>query len=424
MTKRKFGQTMANNFYLLKEIHKAAPSYIILSLLDNLSGTLLDYMVEVLLLGAVVRALEGHASFAQVAMLIVIIALYPVFCRIFISYIRMVAAPAAQSKIQQHLQGQIFQKIKGLSLSSQEDPQFYDSCLKATEEAGGGADAVLGTISCVACGIFTLLLVSFTVLFLDPILVAAALIPPAVNLLLGKPINRLRLGYRTEMQICSRRRDYAKRVFFLSDYAKDLRMTGIANLLFKQFDSAIREMKGTVRKYGWKLAAFDYLLALVQSLVSYLGIILYVAYRTLVTGSMSYGTCIIAINAVTQAAGALQMLAACGVDFQSNGLFAENLLGFLQDDSHQDAIGGEEEMPEKCTLRFENVAFRYPGKSKPSIRKLSLTLHPGEKIALVGPNGAGKSTLIKLLLRLYEPDEGQITLNGQPVAEYPVKAYR
>lgn len=86
---------MANNFYLLKEIHKAAPGYIILSLLDNLSGTLLDYMVEVLLLGAVVRALEGHASFAQVAMLIVIIALYPVFCRIFISYIRMVAAPAA-----------------------------------------------------------------------------------------------------------------------------------------------------------------------------------------------------------------------------------------------------------------------------------------------------------------------------------------
>lgn len=172
------------------------------------------------------------------------------------------------------------------------------------------------------------------------------------------------------------------------------------------------------------LVSFTVLSALVQSLVSYLGIILYVAYRTLVTGSMSYDTCIIAINAVTQAAGALQLLAARRVDFQGDGLFAENLLGFLQDDSHQDAIGGEGEMPEKCTLRFENVAFRYPGKSKPSIRKLSLEIKPSGRIALVGVNGAGKTTLVKMLCRLYDPTEGRVLWNGVDAKAYALDSYR
>ena len=69
-------------------------------------------------------------------------------------------------------------------------------------------------------------------------------------------------------------------------------------------------------------------------------------------------------------------------------------------------------------FRFENVSFRYPKAENYALKKLNLTLHAGERLAIVGLNGAGKTTFIKLLLRLYEPTEGTIYLNGVDVRTY------
>lgn len=61
-------------------------------------------------------------------------------------------------------------------------------------------------------------------------------------------------------------------------------------------------------------------------------------------------------------------------------------------------------------LRFENVGFRYPGASRAALEGIDLHLVPGHSLALVGENGSGKTTLIKLLTRLYRPDQGRILL--------------
>ena len=74
-------------------------------------------------------------------------------------------------------------------------------------------------------------------------------------------------------------------------------------------------------------------------------------------------------------------------------------------------------------FRFENVSFRYPKAENYALKKLNLTLHAGERLAIVGLNGAGKTTFIKLLLRLYEPTEGTIYLNGVDVRTYDREAY-
>ncbi len=69
-------------------------------------------------------------------------------------------------------------------------------------------------------------------------------------------------------------------------------------------------------------------------------------------------------------------------------------------------------------LRLEDVSFRYPGSEKDILSHINLTLHPGEKLAVVGLNGAGKTTLVKLLCGFYDPDEGRVLLDGQDIREY------
>ena len=79
---------------------------------------------------------------------------------------------------------------------------------------------------------------------------------------------------------------------------------------------------------------------------------------------------------------------------------------------------------QELTFTLEHVSFLYPGVEEYSLRDVNLTLHYGEKIALVGPNGAGKTTLILLLCRLYEPTQGRILLNGRDIREYDYREYQ
>ena len=75
-------------------------------------------------------------------------------------------------------------------------------------------------------------------------------------------------------------------------------------------------------------------------------------------------------------------------------------------------------------FRFENVGFRYPGAERWAVQGLSFDLREGEVLALVGENGAGKTTLVKLLARLYDPDEGRILLDGRDLRDYDLDSLR
>lgn len=74
-------------------------------------------------------------------------------------------------------------------------------------------------------------------------------------------------------------------------------------------------------------------------------------------------------------------------------------------------------------LKLENVSFRYPGAEKDTIHNLNLTVHPGEKLAIVGLNGAGKTTLVKLLCGLFDPTEGRVLLNGEDIRGFNRREY-
>ena len=74
-------------------------------------------------------------------------------------------------------------------------------------------------------------------------------------------------------------------------------------------------------------------------------------------------------------------------------------------------------------LELRDVSFRYPGADHDTLSHVNLTIHPGEKLAVVGKNGAGKTTLIKLLCGFYDPTEGQVLLDGEDIRQYNRRDY-
>src|SRR2546427_2979632 len=115
-----------------------------------------------------------------------------------------------------------------------------------------------------------------------------------------------------------------------------------------------------------------------------------------------------------------------------NNLFVSTLFEFLE---YQPQITSPEN-PQPIVsspkvggldIEFRNVSFTYPGKdpeAQAALKNVSLTIRAGEAIALVGCNGAGKTTLVKLLTRLYDPDEGEIRIGGRNIKEYDLKELR
>ena len=106
-----------------------------------------------------------------------------------------------------------------------------------------------------------------------------------------------------------------------------------------------------------------------------------------------------------------------------NGLFVDNLRTFMEyKEKLPENYDGLEPEAEIKSIEFRNVSFSY--KEEQVIRNLSFEIRGGKTYALVGHNGAGKSTIIKLLLRLYDPTEGEIFLNGRNIKEYNLRKYR
>ncbi len=110
----------------------------------------------------------------------------------------------------------------------------------------------------------------------------------------------------------------------------------------------------------------------------------------------------------------------------SQALYLDDLFSFFQiePEIHSREGAGRVPQPIRQGFVFENVGFRYPDAEQWAVRHLDFQLYAGEVLALVGENGAGKTTLVKLLARLYEPDEGRILLDGRDLRDYDLDDLR
>ena len=147
--------------------------------------------------------------------------------------------------------------------------------------------------------------------------------------------------------------------------------------------------------------------------------------KSFLTGNIDAAGFTLTIGIISTFTNWLNEFVATSDDWRYETLEVDDLRDFLEQKDVLNHGPGSDISQVKCPPQVElrDVTFTYPGQERPVINHLSLTIRPGEKIALVGLNGAGKTTLVKLLSGLYKPDSGEILLDGVPTSDFNATEY-
>ncbi len=216
--------------------------------------------------------------------------------------------------------------------------------------------------------------------------------------------------------------DYLRQTGASDETAKEVKIFGLSNFLITRFrelsDDFYRQNKSLVlRRAGWG-ALFAGIGA-----AGYYGAYVYIIART-VAGQISLGQLTFLAGSFARLRGLLEGILSRFSSVADGALYLQDFFDFFALRPRivrQETVGETPRpfpRPIQQGFKFENVGFKYKNGTKWAIRNLSFTLEAGEKLALVGENGAGKTTLVKLLARLYDPNEGRILLDGHDLREY------
>jgi ATP-binding cassette subfamily B protein len=310
-----------------------------------------------------------------------------------------------------------------LDLAQFEDAEIYDHLERARRQTAGRISLftlLLGT----AQDLITLISLAGVLLVQLPwllLLLTVAVLPA----FLGEA-HFASLGYSLLFQWTPERRllDYLRYMGASDESAKEVKLFGLSNFLIGRYSALSDKFYEENKKLAVRRNIVSTLLVTVGTL-GYYGAYAVIIYRT-VMGDFTIGTLTFLAGSFRSSRGLIQGVLIALSSIYENSLYLRDLFTFFDVQPTVVSKPGARGVPKPIAsgFRFENVGFRYPGSQRWAVRGLTFAFEPHERIALVGENGAGKTTLVKLLARLYDPDEGRILLDGVDLREYDLDSLR
>jgi ATP-binding cassette subfamily B protein len=219
---------------------------------------------------------------------------------------------------------------------------------------------------------------------------------------------------------------YIKRVFYLREYTKSLRLSEIKNVLIRNFDDSTEKSGSLFTKYASKIIPINFLLTVVFELFNKFGLLVYLFWRAF-SKIISIGDFFGLYSAADNLLSSLQGVFQITNRFYENSLYIEKFRKFYDINNCSETQGDVKLdlfVEQDYNISFDNVYFKYNFDNKYALKRINFECKNGEKIAIVGHNGTGKTTLINLLLKLYHTTDGSIYINGINIDNFDFNSYR
>ena len=421
-----FRKIVDNNWYLFKLCYKASPKYTVLSIVETIRNELVVFLEFTFALNYVLECAEFGRPFQDAAIFLICLLAFVMLGLLFNSYLYQKLQMKEQPKFKQTIKEMLFQKATEIDLECYDNPQFYNEYVLAVSEAENQVDRMFNMLAALFTGLTSIILSGAFFVENDPVSFLFIAVSFIASLVSGKALNKLNFKIRNEKNPFERKLGYVNRVFYLNDYAKEVRLnTEVSEEILKDFDEtndvvlAIDNQNASKR--FWLQYFKDYLCNDFLIDVIYM---IYLVYNAVVLHRISYSNVAVMRGTANRMKNRMRQFADVYPKMQEISLYVDKIQTFL---SLEPKIVSKENrsLPEHpAEIELRNVSFAYNEKDGYILKNISMKINPYSKIAIVGYNGAGKTTLIKLIMRLYDPNEGEILLDGVNIKEYNVEEYR
>ena len=415
----------------LKLVWQSSPSWTIaravLIVLQGLLPLASIYLVK-LLVDAVTGA-EGLGSVEPQILLrqitplligLVVVALIMLLCGTFAELVNT----AQTQKVSDYMRSILHQKSVELDLAYYENARYHDTLQRAQQEATYRPNQILMRLAQVGQNGISLVAMVGLLLTLHWGILGAILVAAIPSVLVRTRYTRELYKWQRAWTPAERQSMYLSWLMTNEQFAKEVRLFNLGRLFNQRFD----RLRAKIYRARFKLMADRSISFLAASLLSGLligAIYGYILYQAL-QGDLQLGDLVLYHQALQRGQNSLRASMTGLSGLHEDNLFLANLYEFLDLESRVSTPADPKPMSATLSegIVFDNVSFQYEGTTRQALKDISLTVRPGETIALVGENGSGKTTLIKLLCRLYDPTSGQIVFDGVDLQELDVLELR
>jgi ATP-binding cassette subfamily B protein len=326
-------------------------------------------------------------------------------------------------RVTNSLSVQLMEHAATLDLEDFEDSEFQDQLERARRQTSGRM-TLMGQLFGQAQDMVTVASFVAGFIFYAPWLIALLLLA-LVPAFLGEAHFNAQ-SYSLDFVRTPERRelDYVRQTAASVETAKEVKIFGLNGFLIDRYVRLATDFYAANRRLAMQRAGWGGLFTAIGTVGYYLAYA-YIVWRTL-SGEFSVGDLTFLAGSFRRLRTLLEGLLTSFSTTASQALYLNDLFSFFEVKPEILSPDNPRPFPQPICrgFDFEDVGFSYPDAERWAVRHLSFTLHAGEVLALVGENGAGKTTLVKLLTRLYDPDEGRILLDGHDLREYDLNALR
>ena len=416
----------SNVLYFLKLIFKISPLFVILECFWGVIMRLPTRIISVLGVKFVIDAIAEGDDTKKIITAVIVIGVIMLLTEIGNALYREFFFAINREKVSKGLSQMLYNKAKELDIESYDDPDFYNNFILVIEGSGERVMFVLGLVQNYIGEVVSLITIASIILAIDPICLLIIVGVVVIFTPVSKKIGNLQSERQIENNKLHRRADYFARVFYLQDYAKEVRMNDVQPLLFSRYNDAADDVIGNQVKYMKKINFVYFFQETGVQIIGFMLLLpLYLGYCVLKTHTLSAGDFVATFNGALSIASSFSFLTVGVVRmFSETAKLIEKYRDYLKREPNIKDGEKEASSTEPETIELKNVNFTYKGNESPTLKNINMTLKPREKIALVGYNGAGKTTLASLLLRLYDVDSGEILIGGEDVRNVTLKSHR
>ena len=424
-TKKSKSTVLKNQIFLWKLCFKTCPLYMIYHLYDAFRYQGVIFLEHVLGIRYVLRCAEFHEPFTKALFYIGLILLMNIIQIIPDGFFIYGWQYKYKPRLYRALKEQMFKKASEIDLYCYDDPAYYNDFVLSVSESEAAIDRFLELLNMAVQALTVLFTTGIFYLMTDPAGIIFVFASFILRFVVSKKLNKVNYENRVAVNPHMRKRDYVSRVFYLKDYAKELRLhpnagTQLEEEFAEANDNIISEHKKVAGKRVWFQFLKDYGVGdfLIDGLY-----ITYLVYKAAVLHTVNYSDAVILFNRTGSLRGSMTRFADLGPKAHENSMFIDKIRSFLAYEPRLKNDVGDEVPQGNGELSLDHVSFKYSQEGRNVLDAISLTVKPGEHIAIVGYNGAGKTTLIKLLMRLYDPSGGTISFHGKNVSTLCPREY-